>query len=165
MIYLCTIPSPLWDITLRSEDNVLTWLWFVWQKYYGGKEELHHKENSDVEVFQKVKRWLDNYFKGNKPIVDFKIQAEGTEFQMKIWKYLLEIPYWTTTSYGALALKYAESKGIKKMSARGIGTAVWKNPISLIIPCHRVVWAHGALTGYAGGIDKKKKLLEIENAL
>jgi methylated-DNA-[protein]-cysteine S-methyltransferase len=162
MIYT-SIKSPLGEITAAAEDNALTGLWFVGQKYYPPETEVwvHAPEHP---VFIKLRDWLERYFEGEKNITLPDLKPEGTAFQKAIWEILLEIPYGRVTTYGEIAKKLAKSKGILSMSAQAVGGAVGHNPISILIPCHRVVGAGGSLTGYAGGLDKKKALLHIEQA-
>jgi methylated-DNA-[protein]-cysteine S-methyltransferase len=131
-----------------------------------------YKETSDVKIFKDTIKWLTTYFSGKKPDFNLPIQAEGSPFRKEVWEMLSEIPYGETTTYGALAKKLAKKRASansttlhresKKVSARSVGGAVGHNPISLIVPCHRVILANGSLTGYAGGIEKKKRLLALE---
>ena len=151
-------------ILLASKDNKLIGLWIDGQKYFLGnlKEEMQEKE--DEIIFVKTKKWLDRYFNGEKPkICELDLAPIGSDFAKNVWKILCEIPYGEVTTYGEIAKKIAKIMNKDKMSAQAIGGAVGHNPISIIIPCHRVVGKNGSLTGYAGGIDKKIKLLEIEN--
>lgn len=115
-----------------------------------------------LEIFKATEQWLNSYFKGQQPKMDLPLQLEGSEFQKQVWDLLLEIPYGTTTTYGALAKRFAQKYGREQMSAQAIGGAVGRNPISIIVPCHRVIGSDGSLTGYAGGIDKKLQLLQLE---
>ena len=125
------------------------------------KENIELKD--DEEILIKTKKWLDRYFNGEKPeISELNLSPNGSIFAKNVWKLLCKIPYGKTTTYGELAKKVAEVMGKNRMSAQAVGGAVGHNPISIIIPCHRVVGADGSLTGYAGGIDKKIKLLEHE---
>lgn len=151
-------------ILLASKDNKLIGLWIDSQKYFLGnlKEEMQEKE--DEIIFVKTKKWLDRYFNGEKPkISELDLAPMGSDFAKNVWKILCEIPYGEVTTYGEIAKKIAKIMNKDKMSAQAIGGAVGHNPISIIIPCHRVVGSNGSLTGYAGGIDKKIKLLEHEN--
>ena len=151
-------------ILLASKDNKLIGLWIDGQKYFLGnlKEEMQEKE--DEIIFVKTKKWLDRYFNGEKPkISELDLAPMGNDFAKNVWKILCEIPYGEVTTYGEIAKKIAKIMNKDKMSAQAIGGAVGHNPISIIIPCHRVVGSNGSLTGYAGGIDKKIKLLEHEN--
>ena len=121
------------------------------------------KENDNDNTLLKAKKWLDRYFNKEKPsIKELELNPMGSEFRQAVWKILCEIPYGKVTTYKEIAEEIAEQKGIDKMSAQAVGGAVGHNPISIIIPCHRVVGTNGDLTGYAGGIDKKKYLLEHE---
>jgi methylated-DNA-[protein]-cysteine S-methyltransferase len=161
MSYICKYSSPIGTITITSDWENITGLWLEWQKYFPLFLE-NYKENKDLKVFKDTIKWLDCYFQGKKPNFDIPVKAEWTAFRKEVWKILIEIPYGKTTTYGKIAERLAKKIGIKKMSARGVGGAVGHNPISIIIPCHRVIWANGSLTGYAGWIDKKMKLLELE---
>ena len=120
-------------------------------------------EDGSLEVFGEVKTWLDAYFAGQNPDVSgLKLALEGTAFRKMVWNILREIPYGETRTYGQIAAEIAAQRGTKTMSAQAVGGAVGHNPISIIIPCHRVLGADGSLTGYAGGVDKKQFLLELE---
>ena len=163
MDYTYHYDSPLGGITLASDGEALTGLWFNGQKYYAASLNNEHKE-AFLPVFHDAVRWLDIYFSGREPGFTPKLKMRSTAFRKAVWDILLTIPYGQTMTYGEIADKIAIRKGIAKMSARAVGGAVGHNPISLIIPCHRVVGANGSLTGYAGGIDKKVKLLVMEKA-
>ncbi len=159
MIYKTTYHCELGSITLASDGENLTGLWFEGQKYYLGNLKAEPAVRDDLEIFKTAKKWLDNYFAGNNPgIKDIKIAPQGTEFQKKVWKELLKIPYGEVITYGDIA------KALNNKSGQAVGGAVGHNPISIIIPCHRVVGKNGSLTGYAGGMDKKRRLLEIERS-
>ena len=163
MVYATKYQAPVGEITLACADNRLVGLWIAGQKYYGGTvtEQLIEKDN--VEAFHQTKKWLDRYFAGGNPrLSELKLAPRGTEFQQQVWKILCEIPYGEVITYGDIAKKMAVMSGKKSMSSQAVGGAVGHNPISIIIPCHRVVGAKGNLTGYAGGIDKKKALLKHE---
>lgn len=161
MDYTGRYQSPLGAITLASDGKALTGLWFDGQKYYGAALS-EEREEKDLPVFGETRRWLDCYFSGKIPDFMPALSPRGSEFRQAVWKILLEIPYGHTTAYGKIAEKIAEQKGLKSMSAQAVGGAVGHNPISIIIPCHRVLGSDGSLTGYAGGMDKKRKLLAIE---
>lgn len=163
MTYIQHYASPLGGILLAANDIGLTGLWFDGQKYYADNLPAEHIER-ETPILVEAKRWLDVYFTGNEP--DFKppLHLVGSAFRQKVWKLLLQIPYGQTVTYGELACQLAEKQGAEHMSAQAVGGAVGHNPISLIIPCHRVVGTSGSLTGYAGGIDKKIMLLELEHA-
>ena len=120
-------------------------------------------KDGDDETMQKVVLWLDKYFDGKAmEIADLKLVLRGTEFQKEVWEILRGIEYGKTLSYGEIAQKIAEKRGMGKMLARAVGQAVGKNPIPIIIPCHRVVGKDGKLTGYSGGMEKKIWLLRHE---
>ena len=148
---------------MASKNNKLIGLWIEGQKYYLAnlKEEIQEKD--DEAILNKAKKWLDRYFKGEKPsISELDLEPMGSIFAKNVWKILCQIPYGELTTYGEIAKKMAKLMNKDKMSAQAVGGAVGHNPISIIIPCHRVVGKNGNLTGYAGGIDKKIKLLELE---
>ena len=155
--------SPLGGITLASDGEALTGLWFDGQKHFADTLDPQHKEK-DLPVFDEAGRWLDVYFSGKAPEFTPKLRMKTTEFRKAVWEVLLTIPFGQTMTYGEIAAVIAKQKGMNRMSARAVGGAVGHNAISLIIPCHRVVGANGSLTGYAGGIDKKVKLLALEKA-
>lgn len=163
-MYKTYYQSQIGEILLASDGENLIGLWIDNQKYYLGnlKEKLLEKEN--LKIFNKTKKWLDRYFNQERPkISELPLKPRGSDFRQTVWKILCEIPYGKTITYGEIAKNVAEIMGKEKMSPQAIGNAVGHNPISIIIPCHRVVGTNGNLTGYAGGIDKKIKLLEIEN--
>ena len=163
MFYKTDYNSPVGIITLASDGYNLVGLWMDGQKYFGDtvKDEMYLKD--DLQIFQKTKKWLDRYFQGEKPAIsELPLAPVGGAFRQTVWKVLCEIPYGQVMTYGEIAKKIAQQQGLRKMSAQAVGGAVGHNPISLIIPCHRVVGAGGNLTGYAGGLDKKIKLLEFE---
>lgn len=163
MIYTSAYQSPIGNLLIASKDNKLVGLWVENQKYYlsNFKEEIVEKEN--LEILVKTKKWLDRYFNGEKPdIKELEISPVGSEFRKSVWEILKNIPYGEVITYNDIAKEIAKQKGIKKMSAQAVGGAVGHNPISIIIPCHRVVGTNGSLTGFAGGIKKKIYLLEHE---
>lgn len=163
MIYTSTYKSPIGNLLIASKDNKLVGLWMENQKYYlsNFKEEIVETEN--LEILVKTKKWLDRYFNGEKPkINELEISPVGSEFRKSVWEILKNIPYGEVITYNDIAKELAKQQGIKKMSAQAVGGAVGHNPISIIIPCHRVVGTNGSLTGYAGGIKKKIYLLEHE---
>ena len=160
MEYVCRRTSPLGGITLSSDGEALTGLWYDGQKYYPAALAEAHAE-PPLPVFAETGRWLDLYFSGDKPDFTPPLRPEGSPFRMAVWELLLEIPYGHTVSYGQLAAQLAEKSG-RFVSARAVGGAVGHNPISLIVPCHRVIGADGSLTGYAGGLDRKRRLLALE---
>ena len=156
MEYRTTYPSPLGELTLASDGTALTGLWIKGQKYFGGGATLWEVQD-DLPVFAAASSWLDAYFAGEETDPeDLPLALTGTEFQQTVWQALRDIPYGTTVTYGELASR------IGCGSARAVGAAVGRNPISIIVPCHRVLGADGSLTGYAGGIDCKRWLLDHE---
>lgn len=161
MQYISHYESPIGRILLAADEVGLTGLWFEGQKYFALYLDKEHEEK-ELPVFQDVKRWLDIYFSGKEPGFTVPIHFTGTEFQNEVWAILYSIPYGKTMTYGEIAKKIAKEKGLEHMSAQAVGGAVGHNEISIIVPCHRVVGANGSLTGYAGGIDKKVKLLTLE---
>lgn len=164
MMYKSYYQSPLGKIVLVSRNNKLIGLWFEGQKYYLGKLKGEIQEKDNEEILVKTKQWLTQYFNSGKPeISKLELELIGSDFAKCVWKKLCDIPYGEVTTYGVLAKNVAKSMNKKTMSAQAVGGAVGHNPISIIIPCHRVVGTNGSLTGYAGGIDKKVKLLELEN--
>ena len=163
MLYTATYPSPVGNITLASDGNHLIGLWIKGQKYYGGTLSEEWMTLEDIPVFVSAKKWLDRYFAGERPsIAELPLAPVGGEFRQNVWSLLCQIPYGEVITYGDIAKKMAVITGREKMSAQAVGGAVSHNPISIIIPCHRVVGKNGSLTGYAGGIDVKIKLLTLE---
>ncbi len=182
MIYTCTYKSPIGDILIASDEIGLKGLWFVGQKYFANTlpDEYitgldisdKHITNSQVpdevssynnQILTDTRHWLDIYFSGQNPDFTPALHPIGSAFSLKVWQILLEIPYGKTMTYGEIARKLEATHGHTKMSAQAVGGAVGHNEISIIIPCHRVVGTSGSLTGYAGGIDKKIALLELEH--
>ena len=161
MEYIHHYESPLGAITMASDGEALTGLWFDGQKYFADCLETEHEEKM-LPVFGQTDRWLDIYFSGKEPDFTPPLNMKTTEFRKAVWNIMLTIPYGKTMTYGEIADRIAKQKGLQTMSAQAVGGAVGHNSISLIIPCHRVVGSNGSLTGYAGGIDKKMKLLELE---
>ena len=154
-------PEGFSDMLMSSDGEYLTGLWFI-----GSRDERKHdgdREEKDLPVFEETVRWLDMYYQGVVPDFTPKYRIEGaTEFRKLVIDMMLAIPYGETVTYGDIANAVAEKRGVSKMSAQAIGGAVGWNPICIIIPCHRVMGANGALTGYGGGIDNKVALLELE---
>lgn len=164
MQYISTYHSPIGKILLAADETGLTGLWFDGQKYYANHLAAEHKE-ADMPVFETARKWLDIYFSGQEPDFMLPVHLLGSPFQISVWKLLQQIPYGQTVTYGELAQKIAEERGLAHMSAQAVGGAVGHNAISIIVPCHRVVGSDGSLTGYAGGLDKKKYLLTLEGIL
>ena len=154
--------SPLGGILLAADEVGLTGLWFDGQKYFARDLPAERMEQ-DTPVLSEAKRWLDIYFTGREPDFTPPLHPVGSVFRQDVWDILLQIPYGQTTTYGEIARRLAAKQGCPQMSAQAVGGAVGHNEISIIIPCHRVVGTNGSLTGYAGGIDKKVKLLELEH--
>ena len=156
--------SPLGKIFLCASEGKLTGLWFEGQKHFSRcfvyKDLL---DEDEVQPFPAAKRWLDVYFSGQEPTLSGPVHLLGSAFQREVWDILRTIPYGETVTYGAVARRISQQRGGERMSAQAVGGAVGYNPVSLIIPCHRVVGANGNLTGYNGGIDRKIKLLELEH--
>lgn len=161
--YVNYYDSPLGEITLASDGGFLTGLWFDGQKHFAATLCEEHEEGN-LPVFEDAAQWLDTYFEGQEPDFTPPFTLRGSAFCRKVWEVLLTIPYGQTMSYGEIARILAVRQGLGKMSARAVGGAVGRNALSIIIPCHRVVGAQGSLTGYAGGIDRKLKLLALEGA-
>jgi methylated-DNA-[protein]-cysteine S-methyltransferase len=174
MVYFENYNSPVGCLSLASDGEHLCGLWIEGQKYYQDKLELRlgvkkgaidieqdsQIKHTGVTVLEKTRRWLDIYFSGKEPPVMPEIFPRGTDFQKEVWAELLAIPYGQLTNYGTIAQKTADKR--KKASARAVGSAVGHNPISIILPCHRVIGSDNSLTGYAGGIERKIYLLELE---
>ncbi|MBO4793356.1 MAG: methylated-DNA--[protein]-cysteine S-methyltransferase [Deltaproteobacteria bacterium] len=163
MDYTHHYSSPLGGITLASDGEALVGLWFDGQKYFADALDPEHEETF-LPVFAQADRWLDTYFSGREPDFTPPLSMRATSFRKAVWNILLSIPYGQTMSYGAIAERLAGERGVARISAQAVGGAVGHNAISLIIPCHRVVGADGSLTGYAGGIERKARLLAMEKA-
>lgn len=162
MYYSTKLTTPIGKATLASNGERLSGLWLEGQKYFGEPILSDMTPRDDIPIFDQTRIWLNRYFAGECPAVsELPLSPVGSEFRRAVWGLLCEIPYGETVSYGELAKKIAEKQG-KTSSSRAVGNAVGHNPISIIIPCHRVIGADGRLTGYAGGIDKKLWLLEHE---
>ena len=163
MDYTYHYASPLGPITLASDGDAIVGLWFDGQKYYADTLTEDHTGKA-LPIFDEAVRWLDIYFSGKDPSFKPKLRMRSTAFRRAVWEILLTIPYGQTMTYLQIADKVAKQMGLLRMSAQAVGGAVGHNAISLIIPCHRVVGTAGSLTGYAGGIDKKVRLLQMEQA-
>ena len=161
MSYLYSYTSPLGNILLSSDGESLTGLWFEDQKDCPPLPGAGSAKGNPP-VFERAARWLDRYFSGREPDFTPPLRMTGTEFQREVWGLLLQIPYGVVTTYGELAHEIAARRGISRMAAQAVGGAVGHNPISIIVPCHRVVGANGSLIGYGGGLDRKAKLLKLE---
>ena len=160
MDYLDRRESPVGPLALASDGEALIGLWLDGQKYFQatlGEVE----ERPDLPIFKEANAWLDRYFEGRDPGALPPVAPRGTAFRQRVWQLLAEIPYGQLTTYGELANRIAAETGVRA-SARAVGGAVGHNPISIILPCHRVVGSGGSLTGYAGGLQKKIALLKLE---
>lgn len=162
MTFIQHYNSPLGGILLAADEIGLTGLWFNGQKYFARSLPAGYTEQN-TPVLSEAKRWLEVYFTGKKPDFMPPLHIVGSAFRRAVWEILLQIPYGKTTTYGEIARQLAKKQKLPRMSAQAVGGAVGHNEISIIIPCHRVVGTNGSLTGYAGGIDKKIKLLELEH--
>ncbi len=163
MDYTYHYVSPLGGITLASDGDAIVGLWFDGQKYYA--DSLNERyEGKNLPVFEETVCWLNTYFSGKAPDFTPKLNMRTTAFRKSVWDILLTIPYGKTMTYGQIAEIIVAQSGLVRMSAQAVGGAVGHNSISLIIPCHRVIGTNGSLTGYAGGIDKKVRLLQMEHA-
>lgn len=159
-MFTTTLSSPLGPLTLASDGAAITGLWLAGQKYFASTLDIHASPAPDLPVFGQAAAWLDAYF-SNAPLPAMPpLAPSGSPFRQAVWALLREIPYGATTTYGALA-QALRARGIAA-APQAVGGAVGHNPISILIPCHRVVGADGSLTGYAGGVEKKRFLLALE---
>lgn len=166
MFWQTQTDSPLGPITLASDGSSLCGLWLEGQLHFCStvKEPMPIQDN--LSVFEDTRRWLDAYFSKKRPDpFSLPLAPAGTLFRRQVWQLLLEIPYGSTTTYGSLSRKIAAMRGLPSMSAQAVAGAIGHNPISIIIPCHRVIGADGSMTGYAGGINRKLQLLTLEDAV
>lgn len=162
MLYIFHYDSSLGGITLASDGEALVGLWFDGQRHFAETLSEKATDYPDLPIFTQTCRWLDIYFSGRKPDFTPALRMRGTPFRCRVWEILLTIPYGKTLTYGEIAGLIACKTGTKRMSAQAVGGAVGHNPVSIIVPCHRVLGANGSLTGYAAGIDKKMRLLQLE---
>lgn len=163
MMYTAFYDSPIGKLLLAERDGGLAGVWMEGQKYYPVSFREEAEENPDAPLLKQTRRWLERYFNGEKPLIsELRLSPAGSEFRREVWNILCEIPYGEVATYGEISRKIAAKRGLPRMSAQAVGGAVGHNPISVIIPCHRVVGTDGNLTGYAGGIEKKVKLLTHE---
>ena len=153
--------SPLGEMLLAADESGLTGVWFVGQENFP-EEPLEEAVEQETPVLAETKRWLDIYFSGQKPGFLPTLHPVGTPFRQEVWKRLCQIPYGETRTYGEIAQQVAENRGLRTMSAQAVGGALAHNPISILIPCHRVMGTDGSLTGYAGGLERKTYLLHLE---
>ena len=163
MDYTIQYQSPLGTLTLASDGTALTGLWFSGQKHEHEHLRQPVQDGSSLPVLQETAKWLDAYWRGENPSpMLIPVVFRGTPFQCKVWHLLLQIPYGSCITYGELAKQYATAESLSSMSAQAVGNAVGRNPISILVPCHRVIGTGGNMTGYAGGIAKKIALLRHE---
>ena len=163
MYYSTTYSSPVGVLTLACDENNLVGLWMEVHKYHEPSSPEAMADNKTMPVLDAAKDWLDRYFNGEKTsFSELPLAPIGSDFRQMVWEILCEIPYGEVITYGAIAKKMAVEMNKETMSGQAVGGAVGHNPISIIIPCHRVVGSNGSLTGYAGGIETKVKLLELE---
>ncbi|MCH5251911.1 MAG: methylated-DNA--[protein]-cysteine S-methyltransferase [Lachnospiraceae bacterium] len=163
MFFSMEYKAPIGKLTIAATDDSVVGLWIEGQKYFLNtlQEELVSVKGNSA--LRQAEGWLDRYFAGDRPAPEeLPLSPMGGKFRQDVWKILCEIPYGEVTTYGRIAKKIAAERGIKSMSAQAVGGAVGHNPISIIIPCHRVIGADGGLTGYAGGLETKEKLLSLE---
>ena len=164
MIQTAFYDDPYGRYVMAAEDGALTGLWLEGQKYF--PSDLPEPSGEEAEIFARTRRWLDAYFAGRQPDVSaLPMAPRGSAFAQSVWQLLLEIPYGQTVSYGEVAKRLADQRGLSQLSAQAVGGAAGHNPISIIIPCHRVLGAKNQLTGYAGGLDVKTFLLKLEGVL
>ena len=155
--------SPIGKLYVVSDGDYLVGLWMENQKYFQATLKQEPLVDEKDPVLKKTKKWLDDYFSGKNPNINqLPLKPQGSPFRQEVWKILCDIPYGQVTTYGAIAKQLAKKHNVKRFSAQAVGGAVGHNPISIIIPCHRVVGSNNSLTGYAGGLDKKIYLLEHE---
>lgn len=163
MLYSTTYISPLGTLFLESNDTHLVGLKNIYWRKHSNTSFSSFSDGTNLHCIQQTKLWLDIYFSGQEPNFIPPLSLFGTDFQKQVWKLLLDIPYGTLTTYGEIAKKIAQIRHLKSMSAQAVGGAVGANPIAIIIPCHRVIGKNNNLVGYAGGLNFKSKLLELEN--
>ena len=157
----CTIPTPLGEMIALEEQNALCGLWFAGEKHAPAVagEWVH---DPDLPLFAALREQLDAYFSGKLRGFDLPLAPAGTPFRLAVWELLRAIPAGSTITYGALARQMAEQRDVRLPAAQAVGGAVGHNPLTIIVPCHRVVGADGSLTGYAGGLERKAALLALE---
>ncbi len=163
MYYSTTYPSPIGSLTLACDGENLVGLWMEGQKYHGGTISEVMIEKDNLPILNDTKNWLDRYFIGQRPAIsELPLAPIGSDFRQEVWRILCDIPYGEVISYGDIAKKMAAKLGLASMSSQAVGGAVGHNPISIIVPCHRVVGSNGSLTGFSAGVKTKFKLLELE---
>lgn len=165
MVYTTHYSSAIGRLLLAERDGNLVGLWMEGQKYFLGSLREETQEHGNSPVLRQARRWLDRYFAGEKPAArELPLAPVGSGFRKEVWQILCDIPYGETITYREISQKIAARLGLERMSAQAVGGAVAHNPISIVIPCHRVVGSSGSLTGYAGGLEKKLQLLTHEGA-
>ena len=163
MLYQSTYDTPIGQLLLVSDLDSLKGIWFLGQKYFRSSLKEEARDGDDLSILAQTRAWLDRYLAGDRPEPgELQLVPDGTAFRQEVWKILLEIPYGQTMSYGEIAGLMAQKRGHDQMSARAVGGAVGHNPISIVIPCHRVIGADGSLTGFGGGLPRKTWLLQHE---
>ena len=151
--------TPVGDLALTADEVGLTGLW-LGRKDFAAEEF----EEKDLRVFRQAREWLDAYFAGREPETEVPLHMTGSDFRKRVWEKIREIPYGRTVTYGEIAKSLEAENGGKRVSAQAVGGAVGRNPVPVIVPCHRVMGAGGNLTGYGGGIGRKIALLKLEGA-
>ncbi len=165
MLYSVDYESPIGKLTLAADEKALVGLWMEGQRYFGSSFQVETFCHEIVPVLGNAVSWLDAYFSGGKPALEnVPLSPQGTDFQLSVWRVLCSIPYGKTSTYGTIARQLSDELD-RNVSPRAVGNAVGHNPISIIIPCHRVVGSNDSLTGYAGGLERKKWLLKFEGAI
>lgn len=161
MQYISRYDSPIGEIFLSADEIGLTGLWFEEQMKFPILIQPEQRERETLPI-KAAKQWLGSYFSGQDPALPVPLHLVGTAFRREVWEILCTIPYGQTTTYGEIAKQIARRRGLSQMSAQAVGGAVGRNPVSIIVPCHRVIGADGNLTGYAGGLERKVQLLRLE---
>lgn len=165
-IYVSSFSSPVGMMTVAGDGDHVTGLWFCGQKHYmSGTETCDIVLRDDTELFGRVKDWLGEYFDGKNPdAAAIPVSLGGSQFSLEVWEALREIKYGSTATYKDVAEAVARKAGKSRISPRAVGAAIGRNPVSILIPCHRVIGSDGSLTGYAAGTEIKLKLLRLEGA-
>ncbi len=163
MQYITRCLSPLGGLLLAADEAGLTGLWFEGQKHFAAGLPAGCRE-ADLPVFAQARAWLDVYFSGGEPETEVPLHLTGTAFQREVWGILRAVPYGTTVTYGEIARRIQAMRALDHAPAQAVGGAVARNPVSIIVPCHRVIGTDGSLTGYAGGLKRKAALLRLEGA-
>ncbi len=162
MQYTSYYSSPLGNLLIAADEIGLIGIWFENQKYFGNCLSGNYIPK-ELPIFAKTKKWLNLYFSKQNPDFSIPIHFIGTEFQKEVWQIISRIPYGQTTTYGNIARQMSNGRNTSRMSAQAVGNAIGHNPISIIVPCHRILNKRGDLTGYSAGLERKKFLLTLEN--